>query len=442
MGAAAEKWRTSPVRSRPYRRIAVKQVDVARLVAGRDAVGVDVGVDISKGWVDSVARWEDGRFEQPWRAANPGELRLLIDRLGQLGRKRRLAVAMESSGTYGEPLRQGLTQAGICVGRVGGKAVHDYHEIFDGVPSSHDGKSAAVIAELAAMGKATPWPHSPATAFDEQLGLYVDRLDAYQKVVTAWTNRVEAQLALHWPEATGYLRPSSPTLLRVLAGYGGPSGLAAAGSAGLRQVRQWGGHYLKADKARALVRSAGESMGVGETAVTRERLRSYAQEALSVQAKVLAEQCQLKRLAGGHEVLSAQRPVAGLGVAAVAWVDVGDPSHYGSAAAYRKAMGLNLKERSSGQWQGRLKISKRGSPRVRRWLYYAALRLTMDEAVQPWYTAKKAQAGGGAGQALTAIMRKLALALYHVGARGARYDVNRLFAVSHSKAGRGAGVRR
>jgi hypothetical protein len=37
-------------------------------------------------------------------------------------------------------------------------------------------------------------------------------------------------------------------------------------------------------------------------------------------------------------------------------------------------MGLNLAERSSGKWQGKLKISKRGSSKVRRWLYMAALR--------------------------------------------------------------------
>jgi transposase len=42
-------------------------------------------------------------------------------------------------------------------------------------------------------------------------------------------------------------------------------------------------------------------------------------------------------------------------------------------------MGLNLVEHSSGTYQGQLRISKRGSPRVRQWLYMAALRLLRRE---------------------------------------------------------------
>ena len=72
---------------------------------------------------------------------------------------RKLVVAMESSGTYGDALRQALADAKIAVQRVSGKAAHDYAEVFDGVPSQHDGKDAAVVAELAALGKAKPWAY-------------------------------------------------------------------------------------------------------------------------------------------------------------------------------------------------------------------------------------------------------------------------------------------
>jgi hypothetical protein len=37
-----------------------------------------------------------------------------------------------------------------------------------------------------------------------------------------------------------------------------------------------------------------------------------------------------------------------------------DPHNYPCGEAYRKAMGLNLKERSSGKHQGKLKITKCG----------------------------------------------------------------------------------
>ena len=76
-----------------------------------------------------------------------------------MSKDRKLVVAMESSGTYTDALRQALFDAKVAVWRVSNKASHDYAEIFDGVPSQHDGKDAAVVAELAGLGKAQPWEY-------------------------------------------------------------------------------------------------------------------------------------------------------------------------------------------------------------------------------------------------------------------------------------------
>ena len=70
----------------------------------------------------------------------------------------------------------------LSVHRVSGKAVHDYAEIFDGVPSQHDGKDAAMVAELAAMGKSSPWPYQPPTEFDQELRYWVERMDIQQRI--------------------------------------------------------------------------------------------------------------------------------------------------------------------------------------------------------------------------------------------------------------------
>jgi transposase len=90
-------------------------------------------------------------------------------------------------------------------------------------------------------------------------------------------------------------------------------------------------------------------------------------------------------------------------------------------------MGLNLVERSSGTYQGRLRISKRGSPRSRQWLYFAVLRLIQKSGVRPWYEAKKAHDEGDARRAVVAVMRKLAVALYHVGVQNEEFQPHRLF---------------
>ena len=98
---------------------------------------------------------------------------------------------------------------------------------------------------------------------------------------------------------------------------------------------------------------------------------------------------------------------------------------------YQKALGLNLKEKSSGKHQGALHITKRGPGVARLFLYLAALRLVQrDPIVKAWYAKKVARQGGIAkNRAVVAVMRKLAKALWHV-AGGATFDSRKLFDVS------------
>jgi transposase len=90
-------------------------------------------------------------------------------------------------------------------------------------------------------------------------------------------------------------------------------------------------------------------------------------------------------------------------------------------------MGLNLKERSSGTWKGKLTISKRGAAQIRNWLFFAALRLIRGQPVKEWYDLKKAKDNDGAKRALVGVMRKLAMALYQIGACGQSFDAGKLF---------------
>jgi transposase len=85
------------------------------------------------------------------------ELSILVQKLKELGHGREMVIAMEPTGTYADPVRQALHDAGLEVYRVSPKASHDYAEILDGVPSQHDGKDAACVAELSAMKKRQEW---------------------------------------------------------------------------------------------------------------------------------------------------------------------------------------------------------------------------------------------------------------------------------------------
>ena|GEM_PF-6176096 len=68
---------------------------------------------------------------------------------------------------------------------------------------------------------------------------------------------------------------------------------------------------------------------------------------------------------------------------------------YGDVVRY--ALGLNLKERSSGTRPGQLAISKRGPAMSRRWLFYRAMRAVQRDELKGWYEAF-IQVGNGSHQ--------------------------------------------
>ena len=413
-------------KNRAYQSVRVNKVDWNRTNRFEEQQAVHVGVDIGKFELMSVLRWPDGSFERPWQAKNPGEIGSLVDLLFRVHESHQLTVALEPTGTYGDAVRQALDDAGLCVHRVSPKASHDYAEIFDGVPSQHDGKDAAVIAELSALGKSGSWRYESPSLIDQEMSYWVDWMDAHRRQKAMWVGRLESLLARHWPEATRLLKLSSSTLLRVLEHYGGPAALGNDDEA-ITQVKTWGGPRLTLSKVGQFVWEAQASMGVRQGTIDVQRMQQYAKQARAADNEIKTSQQRLKRLAKGNRVLEAQGAAIGIPTACVLWVHLGDPSNYHCGSAYRKAMGLNLKERSSGTWKGRLTISKRGSAQIRNWLFFAALRLIRGQPVKEWYDLKKAKDNDGATRALVGVMRRLAMALYQIGACGQSFDAGKLF---------------
>jgi hypothetical protein len=132
------------MKSKAYRGTDVNRVDARQLTRGREGQALVVGIEVGKFRLAAVARWADGRFERPWRVANPEQVPDFVGLLAELATRRPVTVALEPSGTYGDPLRQALQDAQLAVQRVSPKAAHDYAEVFDGVPSQHDGSASEV----------------------------------------------------------------------------------------------------------------------------------------------------------------------------------------------------------------------------------------------------------------------------------------------------------
>src|SRR5689334_12470778 len=260
------------MKSKAYRGTAVNDVNWSQLSRGREGQPFTVGVDVGKYELRAVLRWPDGEFERPWKVANPGQVGALVDLLRPIAQERAVCVALEPSGVYGDPLRQALADARVNVHRVSPKAAHDYAEVFDGVPSQHDGKDAAVVAELARLGKSIAWPWKLASPRRQQIEYWVDRMDASRRLMQMWCGRIEGRLARHWPEILPELKLTSPTLLGMLLQHGGPAPLAADPQ-GQQTLKRLSRNHLPDEKLKRIIDRAKQTIGVRQTAIDQQRLR-------------------------------------------------------------------------------------------------------------------------------------------------------------------------
>ena len=78
------------------------------VTCGRAGQEVVLGGDIGKYEILAVPPWGNNDFGRPWCLANPEQIGALVRLLVQLAQGRRLRLALEPSGTYGDPLRQAL----------------------------------------------------------------------------------------------------------------------------------------------------------------------------------------------------------------------------------------------------------------------------------------------------------------------------------------------
>jgi transposase len=159
-----------------------------------------------------------------------------------------------------------------------------------------------------------------------------------------------------------------------------------------------------------------------------EKLRAIVEQLEAQLQRLAVVDRKLSESVAGDDVLRQMATVVGPACSAAIGALVGAPTAFANAGAFEKAMGLNLKEKSSGNVDGKLSITKRGPGVVRHLLYLAALRMLKHASTIPraWYRARESHKAKQSLKAVVALMRKLARALWHVG-RGTPFDPTKLF---------------
>ena len=416
------------MKKRIYRGVNVKKVNGEKLAEAVHGKRMVFGLDVAKeAMVGSVAVDRDEVIlNVKW--SHPAETKDLVELVAGLPAAS-IEVAMEPSGTYGDALKYQFALRGVPVYRVSPKRSHDAAEVFDGVPSWHDVKSAGLLARLHRDGASEPWRDR--TDEERELSAAIRTMEMYDGQENNNSNRLEALLARHWPEVTQHLRLKSATLVAMIKHFGSPQRVAKQTSQAKALMRRVGRGGVKEETIEAIVNSASTTVGVPVIEAEARMLQTLTEEILRCRKAANKARAEVERLSEAHEAAGRMGQTIGKATAAVLVSKVGDPQEYASASSLVKSLGLNLKERSSGKHKGQLKITKRGPSVCRYYLYLAALRLIQDDpVVRAWYGKKVARDGGRMkNKAVIAVVRKLVKGLWHV-ARGEAFDSRLLFDTS------------
>ena len=212
------------MRKRTYRTVLVKQVDVQQLVEGareRLILGCDAAKAVWYGaWMN-----EQGEVLQTMRwdlVTDTAAVLRLVQQLRDAGRA--VDVAVEPTGTYADALVAQMRRQGVDVYRVNAKHAHDYQEIYDGVPSGHDAKAAAIIAKLHLERGSQSRRWDPIPPARRELRVRVDALDWIKQDEQRYLSRLESRLARFAGQFAGILRFDCPdehhdSLLEDLKGF-------------------------------------------------------------------------------------------------------------------------------------------------------------------------------------------------------------------------------
>ncbi len=408
-----------------YRATDVKKINLKQLqkeVEGQDIV---LSVDVAKENFMAAILDQKRNVIKTIKWKHPFESPLLLDLILKNLRWHSLEVAMEPSGTYGDSLRAQFLGNGISVFRVSPKRCHDAAEVFDGVPSMHDAKASAIIGRLHLDGLSEEW--LMADDSQRELTAVIRTMEMYDDAYYRNINRLEGHIARYWPELTRFLKLQSATLLELLKEFGSPASVAQLSQEAGKLMKKTGGACLKEEKIKAVLESAPTSLGVKSIEAERKQVQEICREIRRLQKLRRQARYRVEALTQNIDCLKEMTPVIGKVTAAVLYLTLGNMERYDNAGSVAKALGLNLKERSSGYQKGQLRITKRGSGSARMYLYMAVLRLVKSNTIiKAWYHKKIIRDGGIKMKGLVAIMRKLAGALWHVG-KGAQFDASLLF---------------
>lgn len=398
-----------------------------------------IGLDMAKRRHVAVAE-ALGRFSKPLPVNNDWAS---FEKLEAWARKEMarhgcasVVFAMESTSHYHKPLEEWLLRRGHTVRFVSTFATSRAKEMLDGSPLKNDEKDACVVADLARQGKSLPLAqHDERYAELRHLSEFRQRLTEEK---TQCLNRLHRVLDQCFPELPGLFSELEGKACRALLAKAPlPGDVVSLGLEALSELlRSASRGRLGHERAEQMLAAARTSVGCWrgiaglrhEIAYQLRRLDDLERELAAIERELVsrAEAVPCYRELAAIPQLGAVSAAALLG-------EFGDIREYQHARQLIKKAGLTVTERSSGQHQGKRRLSKRGRAPARHLLYLATLRMLKPGA--PLHGLKRNHAGKS-GTALAVVgMKRLLRTIFAVANRGEVFDLERFRVQSNEQEG-------
>lgn len=388
-----------------------------------------VGLDMAKQRHVAVAETE-GRFSRPLQVKNDWTSFVALETWARQEMRRArctsLVFAMESTGHYHKPLEEWLTRCGHAVRFVSTLATRHAKVLLDDSTSKTDQKDACVIADLARHGKSLPIASQGALYAElRYLGEFRSRLVEEK---TQSLNRLHRVLDVAFPELPGLFSDLGGRAVRLLLAKAPfPDDVVNLGLDELTKLlRAASRGKLEQARAEQILAAAGQSVGcrrgVGalrpEVAYQLKRLDELEKELAELESMLVS---QAQKVAYFRDLSAI--PQMGAVTVAVLLGEFGDIQQYQHANQLVKKAGLAVTERSSGKYQGKRRLSKRGRAQARHLLYLAVMRMLKKGA--PLHGLKLNHPMKSGPRLGVLGMKRLLRTIYAVAQRSEAFDLKR-----------------
>lgn len=382
----------------------------------RYAVGIDVG---SQSCSFCVLLPDKSIAIKPTDFANAaGGFALLQEKLQSLeASPGQILVGLEATSRYGENLYGFLERHGYRLALLHPAQTHQFAK-RRGLRAKTDKLDASTLAHvlLSAEARAGYVPSDLIVTYRELVRLHTTLSDE----ATRYRNEIHALLVVLFPEFTQvFADPCRKTALALLQHYPSAHAFAEAGVESVTQhLHDLAPHRYGRPTAEQLVALAPQSVSSG-----------WATPARAMSLRVLCDQLahtrvNLATLEREIDALLAHDPGAqglqavqefGATTIAVLRAELGDVERFARCDQVVAYAGLDITIKESGKWRGQRKLSKRGSGRLRRILYMAAVRsIRLDGSAFGAYFQRLVARGMKRCGALVAVMRKMLAVVYHL----------------------------